>query len=209
MLCSILACRFQEKGFAKTGFFSSIQPSISWLYWCKALNPDMRFVLCLKNPVDRVFDHWAWNQMIVADIMSDPLWSEVPGLQKSIELEMQQIPKGGNGTNFMVGVGASSYLRQSIYLPFIEHLHKVFGKESVMIVDFSELQEDPLSVSKAIYSFLELPEYRPQKLERYGKSFPAYHSPQDEEALRPKLKEFFEGYNQKLFSYLGRDFDWN
>ncbi len=195
-------------GLAKSGFFSSIQPSTSWIYWLKSLNPNMRIVLCLRNPVDRVLDHWAWNKMLASEIMKDPIYDELPGLSATLKMEMDQTPECGNGMNFFIGVGATGYLRHSIYLPFIKELHNVFGSDSVMIVDANELKENHTEVIQKVYGFLSLPEYIPQKMENIGNPPERFRNLHDEQEVRRDLLDFFKPYNEQLYAYLETDFKW-
>lgn len=199
----------EEKwGVARAGMFSSIQPSDSWVYWSKALNPDLKFVITLRNPVDRVISHWNWNRMISSSVVTDPLWDLMPGFKKAMDIEMEQIPAAGCGFHFHCGVGATSYLRHSIYLPFIRKLHEEFGNESVLIVDSDNLFGSPVETMQKVYDFLGLPDYVAKPAETSCDIPEAYRDRVEEDQVREPLGNFFKPYNEALFEYLGQEFNW-
>lgn len=198
-----------KTGVAKAGIFSSIQPSDSWVYWCKALNPNLKFVICLRDPVERTISHWNWNHMISRSVVTDPLWDLMPGLQESMNIEIEQVPNGGCGFHFHCGVGATSYLRHSIYLPFIRQLHRVFGEDSVLILDSEDLHRSPIATMQGVYNFLGLPDYVPTKSEASYRVPESYRNRIEEDTVREGLEEFFKPYNEALFAYLGRRFQWS
>lgn len=191
-------------GVAQTGNCYPVLPSISWIYWGKALNPDMKFIITLRNPVDRLFSHWRWNNMITSSIRTDPIFGEMPGFNESMRIEMQDLDKGGCGFHLFTGAGLSSFMRHSIYLPFIKVFHQTFGKEYLKIINADEFFLDPITQVKEIYDFLGLPEVEPVKVQEKNAAPPENLDP----AMREELVAFYEPYNQALYDYLDRDMGW-
>ena len=194
----------ERYGVAKTGNCSPVLPSISWIYWGKALNPDMKFVIMLRNPVDRLFSHWRWNKMITRIFDKDPVWKEMPDFEQAMRLEMQDFANGGCGFHLFSGAGLSGFLRHSVYLPFLKVFNEVFDKDQLMIVNADEFFLDPIKHVKEVYAFLGLPECEPIKVNEKNAAPPMQLDP----AFREELVAFYEPLNQQLYDYLDRDFGW-
>ncbi len=192
-------------GVAKTGNCTPILPSVSWVYWGKGLNPEMKVVITLRNPVDRAISHWRWNTMVAGVFTNDPIWRHMPEFEESMRVEMQDFANGGCGFHLFSGTGGTSFLRHSIYLPFLRVLYDTIGKDRVLIINADEFFKDPVPEVKKVYKFLGLPEIEPVKVKERNPS-PAMKV---EPAMREELVEFFEPQNQLLYEYLDRDFGWS
>lgn len=191
-------------GVAKTINCTPISPSISWPYWGKAVNPNQKIVVVLRNPVDRTISHWRWNKMLTRMFDQDPLWEHMPGFSESMRIEMEDFYKGGCGFHLFSGAGGTSFLRHSVYTPFLKVVHNVFGKENVMTVNANDFFVDPVPHVKRVYEFLGLPDYEPVEIKETNPSPPA----DIDDSIKEELAEFFAPLNQELYELIGEDYNW-
>ena len=199
-----------RNGFASVGMFASIMPSTSWIYWAKALNPHMKFVFVLRDPVARALSHWRWNNQVNASVRRNALWDTQPNLLKAMQIEAAQISDAGCGFHLHEGAGATSYLRHGIYLPFLKTLESAFGSGAYMLVDYDELVENPSRIMQSVYEFLELPNYVPKRMRSLERAVSNFGSLEpDETEVRQLLVDFYRPYNLDLSQHVQRDFSWS
>ncbi|MBU3887103.1 sulfotransferase domain-containing protein [Methylosinus sp. KRF6] len=190
-------------GSAITGYCNPIAPSLLMIFLAKAICPDGRVVVVLRDPVERAFSQWRWDRMKNARVFSDPLWRFVPGFETIVKIEQEAIRCGGGGPDAFSG-NNQGYLQQSIYLPFLRLLFEQFRKEQIHIVNAAELFSDPAKVAKGVYKFLELPPVDPLIVHERNAS-PQFEMP---DGLRSDLSKFFRPYNEALYEFVGADFGW-
>ncbi len=194
----------RENGGAITGYCTPIMPNLLWIFLAKSMFPNLRVVVVLRDPVERVFSHWRWDQQrSISHKIVDPLWKGIPDFETIVETEQEAIRGGGIGIPAFSGV-RTGYLQHSIYAPFLRVLLAEFGKERVFIVDAAELFRDPQCVTKRIYSFLGVPPVEPLVIEERNSGPPGVLA----DATRSRLIEFFRPYNEDLYRLLGKDFGW-
>jgi hypothetical protein len=194
----------RKYGGAITGYCAPVIPYMPWIYMAKAVQPDAKIVLILRDPVERAFSHWRLDQLVLARAKDDPLWSQYPDFETIVELEIEACRRGGAGFQALYGSG-SSYFHHSIYLPFIETLFKHFDRESILIVNASDFYRDPQYTALRIYEFLGIPRVEPVLLKEKNAG-PKYVM---SDATRSRLIDFFKPHNQALYSFIGQDFGWH
>lgn len=199
------AIKVREKyGVAMTADCTPISPSISWIYWGKALNPNMRVVLMMRDPVDRVISHWRWNKMLAGLFSKDPLWRLLPDFSEAMRIEMRDFSRGGCGFHLFSGAGGTSYLRHSVYLPFVRVLYEQVGRDNVKIVNANAFFKDPAKHAREVYDFVGLPDYEPVEIKETNPS-----PPMDiDDTIRDELAAFFKPLNEELYDFVGQDFNW-
>jgi hypothetical protein len=191
-------------GRAITGYCAPVMPYLAFPHLVKAWSPDLRFILILRDPVERTFAHWRWDQVLLSRFRQDPLWWNFPDFDECIRLELESMRSHGAGMTTVSGVGAGGYIQHSIYLPFIKNLFQVFGRENTLIVNAQDFFADPAGVAKTAYRFLGLPEYEPVPMP-VKNSGPAGSMP---ESTGDALRDFFRPLNLELYEFAGIDFKW-
>lgn len=194
----------QRHGVAMTGDCTPILPGLSQLYWMKAVNPGMKYVITLRDPVERTLSHWRWHKMITRVYDDDPLWQYMPDMEKSLRLEMQGFADGDVGFVTFCGASSTGFVRQSCYLPFLQQLFREVPQENVLILQAEELFAKPDELVRGVYQFLGLPDYQPVHIEETNPSDAVDVS----DELRDELRRFFRPHNERLYEFLGRDFGW-
>lgn len=99
-----------------------------------------------------------------------------------------------------------SYLERGKYMEQIERFLAFFQREQLYITTLDDLSSQPNTVLNEIFDFLNIDREKITIEEKYN-SF-KYNSTIDP-SLRKELQEYFQPYNEKLFNFLGRNYDWN
>ncbi|HLE09559.1 MAG TPA: sulfotransferase domain-containing protein, partial [Thermodesulfobacteriota bacterium] len=128
----------------------------------RSANPDARFIILLRNPVDRAFSHW-WHMYYRKSKKRE---REHLSFEEAIMADYERIQNGlklntpEEIENHMRKVGRSSlglyrrYLDAGYYGEQIERYYKYFPKERFKIFLFEEMIEDPMAAVKETCEFL-------------------------------------------------------
>lgn len=191
-------------GVAMTGDCSPVMPSMTALFWLKPINPDMKIIVTLRDPVERTISHWRWYKLISSRFDKDPLWQNMPDVETVLRLEMEDFYRGTTGFTPFSGIGGTGFVRHSCYLPFLKQLYQQVPAENIHIVSAEEFFEKPNEITKGVYRFLGLPEYEPVEIIETN---PSPKVPVSAE-LKQELATFFQPLNEELYQFLGRDMGW-
>jgi hypothetical protein len=194
----------KKYGVAVTGYCSPIVPDATFPYFASAIAPAAKMVVILRDPAERSFAHWRWDQQLRQPFQGTALMKNLPDFDEIVRLEIEAYREGATIGFNLSGVEPVGYLRTSIYLPFLKSLFRFYTRESVLLIDARDFFADPAGTAKRVYGFLGLPAYEPVEMPVRNAAPAGTMS----DATRQLLTEFFEPLNQKLFSYLGVDFGW-
>jgi len=162
--------------------------------------PKIKFVLLLRNPVDRAYS--SYQHMV--RVGNEPL-----SFEQAIEEEPARL--AGEEEKIIADVNyplfkymSYTYLTQGLYLKYFKHWFNIFPREQFLIHKSEDLYTYPMETYKATLDFLGLPAWEPKdfsifKQGQYDTMLPA---------TRKKLVEFFAPHNKQLYAFLGRDFGW-
>jgi hypothetical protein len=192
----------RKYGKAITGYCSPILPLLNFPYFAKTMAPNLKTIILLRDPVDRTFAQWRWEQLLLAPIKNDPLWKSQPNFDELMELEIELFSAGGVAYYCMSSI--PGYLRTSIYLPFLKLMRRMYPAENIHYVNAGDFFREPVATVQRIYDFLELPPFEPKIL-------PVRNSAAGEkmsDKTRERLAKFFAPLNQELYAFVGRDFGW-
>lgn len=192
-------------GVAMTGDCSPVMPSITAVHWLRQINPDMKVVVTLRDPAERVFSHWRWYKLIASRFDHDALWHNMPDVETSLRMEMDDFYRGSCGFTTFSGTGGTGFLRHSCYLPFLKQLYRQVPAERIFIVVAEEFFADPSRIARDVYRFLGLPDYQPVPVEETNPSPKVVIS----DELKQEVRQFFRPLNQELYDFLDRDLGWD
>ncbi len=192
----------QHTGKALTGHATPSAPATNMIYFNKKLNPDMKLIVILRDPVERTISHWRWDLMKTGNLRKDPLWKYMPDFEQSMRIEMKEVKEMGCG--FSLPNGSSSYLRHSIYGPSLELMMKEMGRENIYLVEAQDFFINTNEVVNGVYDFLGLPQCTPVPVKETNHSPPFDIS----EEIKQELASFFQPFNEKLYELVGKDFNW-
>ncbi len=191
-------------GKAVTGFCSPVVPSMLFPHLAPNVNKAGKIILIMRNPVERTFSHWRWDQTFLKKVKQDPMWNNFPDFSALIDAELDAARYSGTTSVCLTGIGAGGYIQHSVYLPFIKALNKAFDKENILLINADDFFTNPSEKAQQVYRFLDLPDYKPVDMP-VGNAGPEGKM---DAATRAKLSAFFAPLNQQLYDYIGEDYGW-
>ena len=169
--------------------------------------PKMKFILLLRNPIDRTLSHYylakRTNHKILQD--KDGILSFDAIVHRDIE-SISRFEKGKSDLdeNYFRDFIEKTFLGRGLYVQFLREWFKVYDKEHFLILSTEELANNTQNTLNKIFKFLKITEFEIPNIQKHniGK-----YDPMNDDT-RKKLVEFFEKYNQSLYKLLGKDFGW-
>jgi hypothetical protein len=163
--------------------------------------PEARLIALLRNPVERAYSDY---QMMVRK------GRETRTFEEAIEAE-EAILRGEGGKLLEDEHYTSldhqrfSYLAKSVYADQLLRWSKFFAKEQIVVLKSEDLFEHPQRTLSAVFTFLDLPEW---ELELVDRRNAGDYAGEMNPATRRRLEEYFEPHNRRLYDFLGADFGW-
>ena len=162
--------------------------------------PDVKVVVMVREPVERAYS--AHRHELARGYETEPF-------EVALELEPERI--AGEAERIIADPTYESfhlrhhaYLARSRYCEQIERFIDELGPERVHIVDADAFFQDPATEFERLRSWLGLPAWQPEKVERWNAR---PRSPMPEE-LRARLERYFEPYDERLAEQMGRTPSW-
>ncbi len=190
---------------------SALSPFLApYLYWMELtyklsqMQPNTKIVLTLRDPVKRVYSHWKWEVFLSGKKRA----SELPFLisfPAYVDKALAVFPEYPMYT--YKGRDADA-LQISIYWKAVSYWMECFGRDNVLVLDVADYFFDSNRFLNQIYEFVGLPEFECPASNNKINENPIVLPPPDEESMS-KLREFFNPHNEKLWSVLGKEFDWS
>jgi len=189
---------------ARTAYCSPVVPSLLFPLLARNVNANGKVVMIMRNPIDRTFSHWRWDQVFLNKLKKDKLWADFPGFDDLIKMELDASTQHATTGITLAGAGCGGYIQHSIYLPFLKCLYQCFKKENILLINADHFFSDSVNVAKSVYRFFELPEYEPVP-PPVGNAGPPGAMSDD---TRAALSTFFAPLNQQLYEFIGEDYGW-
>jgi hypothetical protein len=163
--------------------------------------PNARFVVLLRNPVDRAYSHYNFLNLTERTAGFDPL-----SFDQAVREEENRLPLPRD-TEFTFEYKKYSYKARGRYYEQLSRWLEYFPLDQFLIIETEELSGNPRGTLEKIFGFLGL---------RFNRSiesaaFRRYNENKYEgmsQETRKYLEEYFRPFNEKLFSLIGRRFDW-
>lgn len=171
----------------------------------KEIIPNVKFIVMLRNPVDRTLSHYKRR------IRNK---RETKSLDDLIEYELNNFEKEFanyvNNENSIALYPAISYLSRSKYFQQIEIWFKYFPRDQFLFINSDDYFKNPLKEYNRILTFLELPSHYPDIKGKRGISPSGLY---DKIIIQPKtikfLNDYFLSWNEKLFNLIKVKYDWS
>ena len=166
----------------------------------KALVPEARLIVLVRDPVDRALSHYNHELALGRESLSfeDALAAEEERLDGEVE-RLRSDPR-----YFSRAWWSHTYKSRGLYADQLERWFAVFPGEQVLIVPSEELLAEPERVHAQVLEFLGAP---PHRLESYPRVYEREYDPMKPET-REQLAAEFEAPNRRLYELLGRDLGW-
>jgi hypothetical protein len=148
--------------------------------------PDIKIIIILRNPVDRAFSDYNYQ------LNHNKI--ETLSFEEALAQESQRPP------------GNLQYKIQSTYIDLIKPYFQSFPKENILVIDFNDLIKSPKEVMDKTCAFLQISKKNNWIFKPFNK---LEYSTNLKSETKNQLKVFFKPYNEKLFNFLKRRFDWD
>jgi len=170
-----------------------------------SLIPDVKLIVILRNPVDRVYSHY---QLRVAQGNESLSFDEVVDkaiTEGEVEAENAFELMKEDSNYYNPDYSTKAYLAHSKYVDNIEYWMKYFPKNQFLILNSEEFDKSPNPVFDNVFNFLNLPNFTNLNYVKYNtRKYDKMKS-----STRKKLIEFFKPYNVRLYKLIGKEFYWD
>ena len=169
----------------------------------KSFIPNAKFIVLLRNPIDRAFSHYKMNLRNEYEYLSfeDAIKNE----QQRIKGRHEKMSKNENYYSWDYDI--YGYLEHGIYVNKLKTWMEVFPKEQFLIIQSEDFMENPSEVYKKSLKFLKLPSWNLNEYKQFKKS--TQKEIQIDPSFRKQLKDYFKPYNDQLYQFLGINYHWN
>ena len=166
----------------------------------RALVPDARLVVLLRNPVDRAYSHYQHEVALGREPLSfdEALAAEERRLDGEVERMLAE-PR-----YFSDAWWNHTYRARGLYAEQLERWFAVFPREQLLVLTTDELATD---TDAAYLRVLEHVGVRPRSLAAYPRVFERDYGAMEAET-RGRLADSFTEPNLRLYELLGRDLGW-
>ena len=107
-------------------------------------NKKIKFIFCIRNPVDRSYAHYRYTQLNGLEDKS---------LLQAIKLEKKRKQKlSGKWKE----ISPYSYIENGMYYKHLSKFFKLFPKKNILIIKSEDLRDKPYKTLKIIFNFINL-----------------------------------------------------
>jgi hypothetical protein len=168
-----------------------------YLYWRPALprirdyNPAMKFIVILRNPIERAFSQWNMQRTrgIEPCDFLDAVAAEAGRIAESAPKQLRRF----------------SYVDRGRYAEQLERAFRLFPREGFLVIKYEEFRARQREMVEAVFRFLNLSPARFRAVEAHG--IPYVRKIRDEE--RAVVREILQSDIGRLEALLGWDCsDW-
>ncbi|MBL8151206.1 MAG: sulfotransferase domain-containing protein, partial [Blastocatellia bacterium] len=163
--------------------------------------PNAKFILLLRNPVDRAYSHY--NHEIRKGTEKLSFEEALDKEPERLEGEIEKMRRDLNYYSF--SHQHHTYLSRGVYIDQLLHWTKYFPLEQFLVIKSEDFFEKPPLVVAEIIKFLKLPSWQLEDTNNYNKGSYSKMEPK----IKSRLVDYFRPHNQKLYEFLGRDFGWD
>lgn len=179
-----------------------------YIYHPHALNrikkdlPKCKFIILLRNPIDRAYSHYKMN--LTNDYEHRTFPDALDHEQERTKGRYKKMLK--NPDYYSWDYDLYSYLELGIYVNHLRRWFSKFPKEQFLILQSENFSKHPAKIFKETQKFLDLPEH---DLINYRRFKSGNSNESVDTKTREKLLNYFEPYNNELFELIGKKFNWN
>jgi len=160
--------------------------------------PDARFVILLRDPVERAISHYFHEVR---------RGRETKDIDTAFALEEERLAHAyATGEYKDPRFINLSYTARGRYAGQLEHLFRHVARDRVLVLEAETFFESPMAVMKEVLDFVGMEAFpHPIDIRPTGTGGNKASVP---EGLRERLKDHFAGPNRALTTLLGRSFSW-
>jgi hypothetical protein len=162
--------------------------------------PCVKLIMILRNPVDRAYSHHQHEVRLGHESLS---FEEALDLEED-RLRGEEEKMLANEWHLSNNYRHFSYLKRGIYIRQIKRLVELFLPGQILILENGELFKDPQKVLREVFNYLGVREVEPD----VDRTYNVGRYPEMDKETRSRLVRFFKEPNEKLFRFLGKEYDW-
>ncbi|WP_420973484.1 sulfotransferase family protein [Bacillus thuringiensis] len=162
--------------------------------------PNVKLIVLLRNPVDRAYSHYYHQVKMKTESLSFRQAIE----EENKRLQPELIKMLENENYHSLPYQYYSYLARGRYIEQLQNWMNFFPLKQFLIIKSEDFFLNPDIVFRDVLTFLNL---SPYQLKQYNKEN-SNNYPELDISTRSELNNYYDGYNLKLYKYLGVDFDW-
>lgn len=172
------------------------------------LLPDAKFIILLRDPVDRAYSHW--QHMCRLGFEELPFREAVERESARIGSGMDVLNNGGSGS--VRNALLFSYLARGYYVEQLAHWLSVFPRPQFLVLSAEELYASPSKVLSEVCAFVGLRQWVPSAFKNYSKKKSGVKPTPKAESmpadLKKSLRDHFAVENRGLRQLTGKGFPW-
>lgn len=104
--------------------------------------PDMRWIFCLRNPIERTFANYRYTVLEGFEALS---------FEEALEAEAERIH---SGSPWLQEIQPYDYTGRGFYGKQLQHVLQYFPSESILCIKSEQLRTDPIGQTRRICTFL-------------------------------------------------------
>jgi hypothetical protein len=166
----------------------------------RAAVPGAKLIVLLRDPVERAYSQHTHETKLGFEKL--PFEEAVRAEEVRLAGEQERMRRDPAYDSY--SHRHHSYLARGIYVDQLLAWRRFFPEEQMLILGTEHLFSDPSATLARVLDFLELKEADLTLPERNRGSYAAPLEPE----IRERLRDYFRPHNERLYGYLGRDFDW-
>jgi len=152
----------------------------------KATLPDIKIIILLRDPVYRLYSHFHHIAKIA------PKWeTRYPSF-------LNYLDTAHENDYYLIDKGC--------YIKSISLCFELFSPSHILVLRSEDFFNHPRKTYHEAIRFLELEKFCPKQFTHVRSSSP--NTPMDEKSFK-MLQSFYRQYNQALYRFLERDYDWS
>ncbi len=167
--------------------------------------PKTKLIVLLRNPVDRAYSHYYHNIKRRYETLS----FEEALAQEETRTRDEGQRLAADPHYFSYNHKHYTYLARGMYADQLQRWMNSFPQEQFFILKSEDFYATPDRKLKEIFLFLGLPDVACVQQQEYKQlNSSTYSQAKMEPEMRKRLLTYFEPYNERLSTLLGRDFGW-
>ena len=164
--------------------------------------PNCKFIILLRNPIDRAYSHW--NMMVSHNREELSFEDAIDKEKKRTNGLFEKMEK--DSSFYSKEYYWYSYLERGLYSKKIKKWFEIFHKNQFLILKSEDLFSKPSEIFHQTQDFLNIPEITLDEFKTARKG--AYKNKSIDSNTRKYLSDFFKPYNEELYSLIGKNFAW-
>lgn len=173
-------------------------PDVMYQHSCLELlqivNPSVKIILFLRNPIERAYSHWK---------MTRDLFRNKASFEDCVNDEIEN--RWGENTLYDVSFW-HHFVQRGLYYSQIERILKYFPKNNIHILITENVKNDMDKEYQKVFDFLGLPEYHDNFVEEFSSNKPDQINKKSD--IYKKLKKIYNKDVKALEKFIGYKTNW-